>query len=157
MPRHDVPSAAWYDRLSIIRRTCDSRWFIDSPRLGSTDLSGATKLEEVNFQQLSLRVCWITLALGTITPKQRDLRQISIDVPTNLPHPRTKRRIGQEIYGQWLELDHILVQFWESHSIRPRFTRKTWGQKSQITTEDCLGYLLPEATKTGIIDVVERY
>jgi len=110
----------------------------------------------VIFQQLSLEVGWITLALRTITPNQRDLRRISIEVPTSLPHPRTKKRIGQEIYGQWLELDHILVQLWESHSIRLRFTRKTWGQKFQNTMEDCLGYLLPEATKIGMIDVVDR-
>jgi len=33
-----------------------------------------------------------------------------------------KGRIGDDMYSQWLEFDQLLVQLWESHSIRPKVT-----------------------------------
>jgi len=99
------------------------------------------------------------MALRTITPKHRDLRQISIYL--HCPsHPAgaevgVVRAIGRRIYEQWLDLDRLLVQFWESHSIRPRLVRTTPAQETP-DAERCIGRLLPEVTKRGIAELVEQ-
>jgi hypothetical protein len=87
------------------------------------------------------------MALQTITPKHQDLRQITIEMSYYLT-------IGEnpiQTIGEWIGLDRLLVQLWESRSIRPRvmFTEGR-GMIGHI------GFLLPETTRGGIIDVVER-
>ena len=63
--------------------------------------------------------------------------------------------IGDEFYGQWLELDRMLIQLWESRSIRPRVIRTVLAKEEQCM-RDCYGCLLPEMSKGGILDLVER-
>jgi hypothetical protein len=61
--------------------------------------------------------------LETITPEHRDLRQVSIYLPfKRIPlgdATQFSLYLG-DVYEKWLELDSLLVQFWESHSIRPK-------------------------------------
>ena len=75
----------------------------------------------------------------------------------NLTRPGVDIRkvIGGRIYGQWLDLDRLLVQFWESRSIRPRVI---WAmaEREREVMRDSIGQLLPEITERGIIDLVER-
>ena len=124
----------------------------------SIDLSKATKLRDVVFQPAMRTVTWIITALQTITTGHRDLRQISIHVPNNLPLTDDGGNVGQIVgevtYREWLDLDDLLVQFWESRSIHPKVILDStmWVGKGRI--KYCIGYLLPEITKRGIIDLV---
>ena len=125
----------------------------------SIDLSRATRLEGVAFRYNGSKdLNWVIRTLRTITPEHRHLRQISIYVPSRLTSFDVGANIGQTIGGtitrQWLDLDHLLVQFWESRLIRPRVECVRLGQRRQ-SAEYCVGGLLPETTKRGIIDLVE--
>jgi len=119
----------------------------------SLDISGASKLRDVTFRINSSRVEWVTVALQTITPKSRDLRQISIYLPCYLTAVGTdvRKRFGDQVVGEWLDLDRLLVRFWESHSIRPIFARPDGEEWEE---GDCIGSLLPETTRRGIVDLV---
>jgi hypothetical protein len=128
------------------------------PRSASIDLSKATKLKDVAFQPVIKSVKWVATTLRT-TPKPRNLREISIYLPyyvtaTSGGGVDVVQVIGEENWEEWLDLDRLLVQFWESSSIR----QKVIGQ-SQVQgawdTKDCVGYrrLFPEITKRGIIDL----
>jgi hypothetical protein len=116
------------------------------------DLSKATKLKDVVFRPGMRRAEWVVKALQTITPKNRDLRQLIIDIPHNCifagPGDNDEEGFGEPVHGQWPDLDRLLIQFWESHSIRPKviFT-------AEHGVEDSIGSLLPEITKRGIVDV----
>lgn len=73
----------------------------------------------------------------------------SFDVGTNI-----RQTVGEATARQWLDLDHLLVELWESHSIRPKIGCVKLGEERQ-NVEYCVGCLLPEVTERGIIDVVE--
>ena len=121
------------------------------------DLSKATKLKDVIFRPGLRRVEWVVKALQTITPKHRDLRRVVIDIPRNYTlaslGANGEQAIGESVYEQWPDLDRLLVQLWESHSIRPKVVC-TAGHD----VEDFIGSLLPEIMRRGVVDVdpVER-
>lgn len=122
------------------------------------DLSKTTRLKGVSFRVDYLRhVDWITMELQSLTPKHHDLQQISIELPYNMTFAVSGANIVQTIsdenYGQWLDLDRILVRFWESHSIRPvmKYPRPKPMQSMRV----CIESLLPEATRRGIMEMVE--
>jgi hypothetical protein len=78
----------------------------------------------------------------------------STDHDRGCPHHFTRLNvgaIGDTVLGQWLDLDRLLVQFWESRSIRPRVVCSMEQNRS-----DCVGCLLPEITKRGLIDPIQR-
>jgi len=127
----------------------------------STDLSKATRLKDLVFRVASQQVDWITMVLCTIKSEHRDFRQITIYPPHDptlsgpSDGPNIGQIIGEVIFGQWLELDHLLAQLWESHSIRPKVMYcALYGTGEHITKN--LGCLLPEMTGRGIIDLAER-
>ena len=103
------------------------------------------------FQLNSWNVQWAIMALQTITPNHRDLQQITIwlsySLTTNVG-ANFRRAIGEVYCGQWVDLDHLLIQLWESCLIRPKVIVATRGA-------DCVRHLLQEVTKRGIIDLVE--
>ncbi|KAF9644818.1 hypothetical protein BDM02DRAFT_3272164 [Thelephora ganbajun] len=119
--------------------------------LVSIDLSKATKLRDATFRPGSLSVAWITVALQTVSPKHRNLRQIVIYLRYDMTLVTADPNAMQAIGGQWLDLDHLLVQFWESRSIRTKLICETPGQGMV----ERIGRLLPEVTKRGTIDLVE--
>ena len=61
-----------------------------------------------------------------------------------------REAVGEVGYREWLELDRLLVQLWESRPIHLMavFTK---GQD----TGSCIGCMLSEITKRGMIDLVE--
>jgi hypothetical protein len=142
--------------FSICARTDSLLLFLDElAGAASIDLSKATKLKDVVFRPEPRRVEWVITALQTITPEHRDLRQISIHLPyyltlavvlTNL-----RQTIGEAGFEKWLGLDHLLVQFWESRSIRPKII-----SMMNHGIGDHIGRLLPEITKRGVIDILEH-
>ena len=98
------------------------------------------------------------MALRTITPQHGHLRQITIYLPydSSLSGAGTdvRKTIGEQIFGQWLGLDRLLAQLWESRSIRPKtlfFALPGMG-KDIIESVECL---LLEVTGRGIIDLVQ--
>lgn len=115
----------------------------------STDLSKAVKLRDVVFRPEKLRIGSITTALQTITPKHQDLQQISIYVHFDSTLTKTgadvRQTVGEQILGEWLDLDRLLAQLWESRSIRLKVisTARNEGQGMK----NCIESLLPEITK----------
>jgi len=115
----------------------------------SSDLSKATKLKQLVFECTRSNTQWVTMALQTVESK--DLQGVALH-----PNPDifTYLEMNTEpIRQQWHDLDHLLVQFWTSHSIRPKVTYRTgWGG---IDTRDYVPSVLPELTKGGLVDLVE--
>ena len=107
----------------------------------------------MGFQLNSWSVEWIIMALQTITPEHRELHQITIKTPhhTTRLGADLRRAVKETNCGQWLDVDRLLAQLSESRSIRPKVVY-TVGQRMK----DYVGRLLPEITKTGVIDLVER-
>ena len=93
------------------------------------------------------------MALRTITPEHRDLREISIFVHYTLAGSDIRGTMGEAGFGWWLDLDRILVRLWESHSVHPGIRHERMGGGRQ-DTEYCIKCLLPEAAKRGIIDLI---
>ena len=112
------------------------------------ELSKATKLKDVSFRPKSMNIEWIALALRTITPKHRDLRQISIQAPYDATVRASSsaivgRILGEQICGSWSDLDSLLVQLWEVRSIRSTVICMTQHERKYV------GCLLREITKRG--------
>jgi len=118
------------------------------------DLSKATKLRDVLFRPQSSRAKWITAAFQTITPNHRELQKISLGFPYFADSLNVDTLKQSTNYGEWLDLDRLLVQFWESRSTGPKVICVVWeGQKRDFRGfTECL---FPELTKRGAIDLVE--
>ena len=124
----------------------------------SVDFWKATRLKDVTFQVDLPGIEWVTAALKAITPKHRDLRQISISVEYYsvdvLLGLDVEQIVGRQTPGQWSELDRLLAKFWGSHSTRPEILCYGLSVKKEVMS-DLVGRLLPEATEEGIIDLVD--
>ena len=107
-----------------------------------------------------LSVDWITLALRTITPNHRDLGRISIfvyfDSTLTSVSADVRQNFGEQIFGQWLELDRVLAKLWESHSIRPMILYHTRPQKEKEEMRECMRCLFPEITGRGVIELIPQ-
>jgi len=135
-------------------RTDDLPPFLDESRVPLLNLSAGTKLRDAFFRPTSLDIRWITMALQTITPEHRALSQVSIyvsdDVASVVINADVKKTLGEANFGQWLDLDRLLVQLWESRSVRPKVIREAVVEGGPSTMRDCIGSLLPEMTKGGM-------
>jgi len=104
------------------------------------------------------------MTLRTVTPSHRNLQEISLYVP-DVPYGPTlnyadsanvKRAVGEAIYEQWMELDRLLAQLWESHSIHLTVLYYgKWGKNGE-GPGSCVHSLFPETTGRGIADLVRR-
>ena len=123
----------------------------------SVDLSKATGLVELTLVVRSSRARWVTSALQTITAKHRDLRRVSIslDYYGTIITCGTDfgQFIGEPTLGEWLELDRLLSQLWESYSIPPKIICFALIHKDEIV-RSLVGRLLPETTVGGITNLV---
>jgi len=111
------------------------------------DLSKATKLKDLTFMCVGLKIQPTVMALQTVESKT--LQRIIIH-----PHTATIRDpIGEAAQG-WQDLDRLLVQFWTSRSVRPQllYGRDKGGQD----LKDRAPSLLPESTRRGLVGLVER-
>jgi hypothetical protein len=138
--------------VGICVRTHNLLPYPDEIESGSMDLSKATKLKDVVFRSGLQRVEWVVKALQTITPQHRDLQHLIIDILHNYSFAdlgdNDEEAVGELVHGQWPDLDRLLIQFWGSHSIRPKVVF-TAGHG----VEDSIESLLPEITKRGIVEV----
>jgi len=118
------------------------------------DLSKATKLRDVVFRPQSSSVEWITAAFKTTTPNHRELQKISIGFPYFSGSLDVDTISQSTSFREWLDLDRLLVQFWESRSTGPKVTCAVWdGRKRDV--RGCVECLLPELTRRGAIGLVE--
>jgi len=106
----------------------------------------ATQLKYLRFLQRGLSVQWISTILRTV--KSKSLQRISIYPFGSLPET-----VEEVIYQEWRDLDCLLVQFWISHSIRPRVTYVT--QEGRKGPGDHAPSLLPELTSRELVDLVK--
>ena len=115
---------------------------------------------------LCLQEIWDTLRLTSrkarlksVTPEHRDVRQILINVPFGFPPENSsvniRRVIRETTYGQRLDLDCLLVRFWESHLIRPKIRHSGVSRRGKKDTIDCVLRSSPEMTKGELIDLVD--
>ena len=107
------------------------------------DLSKLTKLKNVAFGYLDIQ--WITMTLRTA--ESINLQQISIYSPANFGMP-----MAESAYREWHNLDHLLLQFWTSRSIRLKIRYK---QRNGGNLRDCIPRFLPELTSKGVVDVIK--
>ena len=127
---------------------------IDVPEVVFLDLTKAIKLKRVVFLRENTghatrhTVEWVTKTLQTVESKH--LQSITVS-PSNKDLPET---IKQEAYQEWQDLDRLLVQFWTSHSIRPRVMYVAGRRGGKDLRADA-PKLLPELTRRGLVDLVE--
>ena len=89
--------------------------------------------------------------LKTLTSEHKDLRLISIYIRIR-GHVGVQRKTQPEISSRWRDLDHTLVQLWESSMIATRVVY-TAG-KEETGAREYVERLLPEMTKRGIVELV---
>ena len=121
----------------------------DSSAAGSFNLSTATKLKQLVFQCRQSNVQWIAEALQTVESKNLEritVRPDSYFFPYNITEPDRR---------QWHTLDRLLVQFWTSHSIRPKVTYEAGAVATRKDIRDHAPSLLPELSRRGLVDLVE--
>ena len=94
------------------------------------------------------------MALRTITPNHLHPQQISLYAPRL--RSRHTEDPAYDWYGQWLELDHLIVQLWESHSIRPKVSYWASPGEEEEGARSRVSSLLLEAANRRIGDFVER-
>jgi hypothetical protein len=87
------------------------------------------------------------MALQTV--RSKNLQQITIN-----PYGIFASRIGGKVRQEWQELDRLLLQFWTSHSIRPRINYKT-GRVGDDDLGVLAPSLLPELTRKGAVDLIK--
>jgi hypothetical protein len=107
------------------------------------DLSKAVKLKELLFRCGKLNLPRITMALQTVQSK--NLQQITIN-----PYGTFVNPIGATDPQEWQDLDRLLVQFWTSHSIRPKIV-----YQAGKGLNDLVPSLLPELMGRGAVYLVE--
>ena len=127
----------------------------EEPGSGPVDLSKAGRLKDVAFRP-GLNSEWVITTLQTISPRYRSLQQISIYVPQEWGSAvqegsATVWDITTENPGtKWLDLDRLLVQFWESRSIRPMLVCPLTEYYTRESRDWCR-HLFPELTRKRIV------
>lgn len=114
--------------------------------VASIDLSKATRLREVVIRLWNLDDGWAGLGLKTLTPEHKDLQLISIYI--KIP----EYGIETEALSLWVDLDHTLVQLWESKAITIRVTYDVDNEKTE--GRKFVEQLLPEVARRGIVELV---
>lgn len=105
---------------------------------------------------------WVISALRTITSNHRKLQSVTIHAPyvdaglyrnidradpANIRHAIGR---GETTYMDWLELDRLLVQLWETHSIR---LEVMYYEYPDGMGRRCVDSVLPEVTWRGIANL----
>lgn len=103
----------------------------DSPSSLPVDLSAATCPNGAELWSGSLNMRWTAAAPQAITSNHTGIQWVSIRVTheydTFCTGVDIKQRIGEIIYGHWLDIDQFLIQFWE-----PRWGRSNVHLLSHI-------------------------
>jgi hypothetical protein len=124
------------------------------------NLSKATKLEDVAFT-CPQSPQWVASTLRTITSDHRNFRQISLSYGNRhlntyhiTPHG-FQTLMGDADYQGWLKLDRLVVELWESHSVRLRVLYGGPASSASMPgTKFCMESLFPETTVKGVVDPI---
>ena len=103
---------------------------------------------------------WVAKTLETITSKHRDLQQITIYLYIWNPSAHEDGGTLEEIVDintgtRWLDVDRLLVKFWDSRSIRSKVVYVPEMENEEEETRDRVGKLFPELAKRGMIYLVD--
>ena len=102
-------------------------------------------------------IAWVAMTLKTISSEHRDLRNVSFrcDGFYNFGGRSVNARkvVGEELYGQWMDLDRALVQLWELLAVPMKISYYSRGKKKRA--HKFVECLLPETTQRGIIKLVD--
>ena len=123
------------------------------PHSAQANLDKATKLKHVALVCL-LQPGWVIRTLRTVTQNHRELEWITLSVLSSwgLSNRNDVRGAVEETtYLAWLELDRLLAQLHESHSIR----LKVLYDVDESRERRRMKVLLPEVMTRGIADLVE--
>jgi hypothetical protein len=132
------------------------------------DLSKAKKTKHITFS-VSENPRWIIPTLRTLTPAHKNFQQISLDVSLISFHRLEvenmdamdsagfKDAIGEAVCRGYLELDLLLAQLWESHSIHPEVTFAVQQWVDLTRARSLVESLLPEVSKRGIVDLIGKH
>jgi hypothetical protein len=110
------------------------------------DFSKASKLKDVQFRCGRPNIQWITMALRSIESK--NLQHLVIDCHFFFENP-----VGETVYQEWQDLDHLLVKFWASHSIHPKIKYEVRGEGSNFRA--LAPGLIPELMRRRAVDLLE--
>ena len=146
--------------FGICAHADDLHPFADQPSLVPIDLSKVIGLKAVTFGW-ARDFQWAIKALRTVTHDNINLQQLSFDAAWTSYGPNVGdddlnellSDIGETSYQEWLKLDNVLAQLWESHSIRPEVTYNVPRGMDEVA-ECRMQILLPEVTTRGIVDLV---
>jgi hypothetical protein len=128
---------------------------------GPIDLLKARKLKGVMLMCI-LDPSWITLTLRTITRDHKDLKRIAIDASEAVHEAVSDDErfiypldvVGDTAYESWLELDDLLAQLWESHSICLEVLYDGSDLADENRVRGWMRYLLPEVVGKGKVKFV---
>ena len=127
----------------------------DEESLGSVDLSKATGLRDAVLKW-KWAPRWVAATLRTITHNHRNLQQISLETHWDAGgSANLMGAMGETAHQGWLELDGVLVQLWESHSIRSELVYIVLGEEGR-EAKRWIESLLLKSTTRGIVDLIER-
>ena len=130
----------------------------EGPSSGLINVSKATKLKNAIFK-CNLDPGWISLILRTITRDHRNLQLVGIEASEVLlgviaGGGDPEDALGQDICEGWLELDLLLAQLCESHSISLEVSYVARGMIDEDDARSLLEYLLPEVMGKGRVKLI---
>ena len=129
--------------------------YIELPHSAQVKLDKATKLKDVTFICL-LHPGWVLRTLRTVTQNHRELEWITLSVLSGRGLSKcdnVKDAVGETACLEWLELDRLLAQLHESHSIRLKVLHDVDGSRERRR----MTVLLPEVMTRGVVDLVEEW
>ena len=97
------------------------------------------------FRYAGLHAEWITKTLNTV--KSKNLHSLSL----KLPRSGIEDPVWEVAHQEWLDLDRLLVQFWDSHKLRSKVIYAT-----EKDAKDEVAKFFPELTRRGIVDVLNE-
>ena len=141
-------------------RTSGSPLLAVPPLSAQINLVKATKLKDAAFM-CRTDPRWILMTLQTITPNHK-LQQVSLGMTSGVSLGRTdpagiRHAIGEAAYLEWLELDRLLVQLSESHSIHVKVFYFGYPGAAGRGERGRMNILLPEVMARGIAGFVGQY
>lgn len=112
------------------------------------DLSGITKLKNLELRWGDPNIQWIVMSLSTV--KSESLQQITITIGlyASFIHP-----VEASTNREWRDLDHLLIQLWTSRSILPRI--KYQKRNGEDKVGELLSELLPKLASRGVVGAFE--
>ena len=132
---------------------------VDLPRVEPANLSKTTKLKAVALIWW-LRPGWILETLRTVTRDHKDLEWVTLQAVSgrglNERCEGVKDAIGEAAYREWLELDQVLAELCESHSVQLRVAYNLHVDMDGSKERDGMEVLLPEVMARGLADLVGR-